>query len=80
MAELMGGKLFLRDAHVGKRGQIVIPKDIRDLFGIKPGDYLVLFVDKERGIGIMKQDQAREIAQLLMGGFEGKGAGKKGRK
>lgn len=39
-------------ATVGEKGQIVIPKQARDLFGIKPGDTLLLLGDEERGIAI----------------------------
>ena len=37
---------------VGEKGQIVIPKQARELFGIRPGDNLVLLADVERGIAI----------------------------
>ena len=36
-------------AKVGEKGQIVIPKEARDIFGIKPGDTLILFGDPEKG-------------------------------
>lgn len=39
-------------ATVGEKGQIVIPKQARDLFDIQPGDALVLLGDEERGIAI----------------------------
>lgn len=39
-------------ATVGEKGQIVIPKQARDLFGIKPGDTLLLLGDEKRGIAI----------------------------
>ena len=39
-------------ATVGEKGQIVIPKQARELFGIKPGDTLVLLGDEKRGIAI----------------------------
>ena len=39
-------------ATVGEKGQIVIPKQARDIFGIRPGDTLLLLGDKERGIAI----------------------------
>ena len=39
-------------ATVGEKGQIVIPKQARDIFGIKPGDTLLLLGDEERGIAI----------------------------
>ena len=39
-------------ATVGEKGQIVIPKQARDLFQIKPGDTLLLLGDNEKGIAI----------------------------
>ena len=38
---------------IGEKGQIVIPKNMRDMFGIKAGDTLLLMADKERGIAIV---------------------------
>ena len=43
---------FAWTATVGERGQIVIPKQARELFGIKPGDTLLLLGDTKRGIAI----------------------------
>ncbi|MBQ8814851.1 MAG: AbrB/MazE/SpoVT family DNA-binding domain-containing protein [Lachnospiraceae bacterium] len=37
---------------VGEKGQIVIPKQAREVFDIKPGDTLILFGDEKRGIAI----------------------------
>ena len=39
-------------ATVGEKGQIVIPKQAREIFEIKPGDTLVLLGDEKRGIAI----------------------------
>lgn len=39
-------------ATVGEKGQIVIPKQAREIFGIKPGDTLLLLGDDQRGIAI----------------------------
>ena len=39
-------------ATVGAKGQIVIPKEAREIFGIEPGDTLLLLGDAERGIAI----------------------------
>lgn len=38
---------------VGTKGQIVIPKEARDLFDIHPGDSLLVLADVERGIAIL---------------------------
>lgn len=37
---------------VGAKGQIVIPKEARDLFCIAPGDTLLLLGDEKQGIAI----------------------------
>ena len=39
-------------ATVGEKGQIVIPKQARNLFNIKPGDTVLLLGDVNRGIAI----------------------------
>ena len=37
---------------VGEKGQIVIPKQARQEFEIKPGDTLVMLGDRKRGLAI----------------------------
>ena len=37
---------------VGEKGQIVIPKEARDMFDIRPGDSIMLLADEKRGIAI----------------------------
>ena len=37
---------------VGEKGQIVIPKQARELFDINPGDSLIILGDIKRGIAI----------------------------
>ena len=37
---------------VGTKGQIVIPKEARDLFDINPGDTILLLGDRKRGLAI----------------------------
>ena len=48
-------------ATVGEKGQIVIPKQARDLFGIKPGDTLLLLGDENRGIAIPPKGAFAEL-------------------
>lgn len=47
---------FLSTVRVGDKGQIVIPKEVREMFEIEPGDSLMLMADKERGIAIVGFD------------------------
>lgn len=47
---------YIGISKVGEKGQIVIPKEARDMFGIKPGDSLVILCDKKKGIAILKSD------------------------
>jgi AbrB family looped-hinge helix DNA binding protein len=57
---------FASTVKVGEKGQIVIPKGARDLFGIKPGDTLLLLADADQGIAIVRQDLFdRFIAQAM---------------
>ena len=37
---------------MGTKGQIVIPKEAREVFGIEPGDTLILLGDEKQGIAI----------------------------
>ena len=48
-------------ATVGEKGQIVIPKQARELFGIKPGDVLLMLGDETRGIAIPPKDTFTHI-------------------
>jgi len=53
-------------ARVGEKGQIVIPKEARDLFGINPGDTLLILGDERTGLAIpQKAELARFTASIL---------------
>ena len=47
---------FLSTVRVGDKGQIVIPKEVREMFEIEPGDNLLLMADKKKGIAIVAFD------------------------
>lgn len=48
-------------ATVGEKGQIVIPKQARELFGIKPGDTLLILGDESRGLAIPPKGAFNDI-------------------
>lgn len=59
---------FMSTVKVGSKGQIVIPKEIRDMFGIEPGQSLVIMADLKRGIALQRQEIMTMIADAIMDG------------
>ncbi len=59
MNELKGK--YAWTATVGEKGQIVIPKQAREIFGIKPGDTLLLLGDVNRGIAIPAEGSFEDL-------------------
>lgn len=51
---------------VGSKGQIVIPKDARELFGIEAGDTLMLLADINQGIALQPMEQYQKFIDDLM--------------
>ncbi|MCI9055980.1 MAG: AbrB/MazE/SpoVT family DNA-binding domain-containing protein [Oscillospiraceae bacterium] len=56
---------FMSSVKVGEKGQIVIPKEVREMFNIEPGDMLLLLADKERGIAIVDNDGLLDMARNI---------------
>ncbi len=65
MAMKQGGDQCACTVRVGEKGQIVIPKEARDMFGIKPGDTLLLLADRQRGIAIPPKSEFEKMTGLL---------------
>ncbi len=49
-------------AKVGDRGQIVIPKEARELFNIRPGDTLLILGEENKGLIVSRPELLRELA------------------
>ena len=49
-------------AKVGERGQIVIPKEARDLFNIRPGDTLLLLGEENSGLIVSRPELLSDLA------------------
>ena len=65
-SQIPNGK-YAWTATVGEKGQIVIPKQARELFGIKPGDTLILLGDATRGIAIPPRETLSTYMQTIFG-------------
>ena len=53
-------------AKVGDRGQIVIPKEARELFGIKPGDTLLILGEEQTGLVISRPEVLSDLANKIL--------------
>ncbi len=61
-------KKYAWTATVGEKGQIVIPKQARELFGINPGDTLILLGDEALGIAIPPKSEFEQLGEHIFGG------------
>ena len=53
---------------VGEKGQIVIPKEAREMFGIHPGDSIVVLCDRDKGMALVKSDVIESFAVNILDG------------
>ena len=51
---------------VGERGQIVIPKEAREVYGIKAGDSLLVLGDS-RGMAVLKTEIFQDKIDEMLG-------------
>ena len=65
--ETSKGKYLFGICKVGEKGQIVIPKEARGVFDIKPGDSILVLGDAKKGIALVKADVFYETAEGIMG-------------
>ncbi len=70
MIEIKKGRYIFGTAKVGQRGQIVIPKEAREMFDIKPGDLVLIVGDEEKGLAIVKADVMKKLALEILTGIK----------
>ena len=56
---------FLGITKVGEKGQIVIPKEAREMFDIKSGDSVIVLCDKDKGIALLKADAIEDLTDKV---------------
>ena len=65
--EAENGKYIFGVVKVGERGQIVIPKEARDIYGIKSGDSLLVLGDS-KGMAVLKTEIFQDKIDEMLGG------------
>ena len=58
---------FMATVKLGAKGQIVIPKEVREMFGFKEGDALLLMADKNQGVAIQPFSYAEAFWSAVSG-------------
>ena len=56
---------FMATIKIGSKGQLVIPKEVREMFGIAPGSSLLLLADVAQGIAIPPASEAQKIMETI---------------
>jgi len=56
---------FVWISRVWERWQIVIPKEAREMFGIKPWDSIIVLCDKEKWMALLKADAIEDLTDKL---------------
>ena len=65
--EAENGKYIFGVVKVGDRGQIVIPKEAREVYGIKAGDSLLVLGDT-KGMAVIKTEIFQDKIDEMLGG------------
>jgi len=61
------GKHIFGIVNIGEKGQIVIPKKAREVFGLQPGDQLLVLGDESQGIALIKAEKLQAFARDILG-------------
>ena len=65
---------WINTVRLGPKSQIVIPKEVREMFGLGPGDTLLLMADRERGIALVDPAAYADVVDKVLGdGYQADG-------
>lgn len=65
-----GVKMF-GSVTVGTKGQVVIPKEVREVLDISPGDTLVVVTKHNKAIGMVKTDDMEAFMEYIQKEMKG---------
>ncbi|MFF5985504.1 AbrB/MazE/SpoVT family DNA-binding domain-containing protein [Prauserella flavalba] len=67
------GRYIVGTVKIGEKGQIVIPKDAREILGLSPGDTLLVLVDSTQGIALVDNERFQHFARSILAADEAPG-------
>ena len=67
LSSMPKGKHVFGTVKIGEKGQIVIPKEARQVFGLSPGHSLLVLGDEENGIVLAKAEVLNSVALKILG-------------
>ncbi|MCI9263523.1 MAG: AbrB/MazE/SpoVT family DNA-binding domain-containing protein [Oscillospiraceae bacterium] len=67
-SDSLAGK-YMSTVKIGPKGQIVIPKEVRQLYNIRPGDSFLLLADQDRGVALIPHSRRQEMTALFSQAF-----------
>ena len=59
------GRYYMTSVRLGPKGQIVIPKEVREMFGLDVGDQLVLLADRKKGVALQTTDKLNPMMRRV---------------
>ena len=57
---------YMSSVRVGPKGQIVIPKEAREFFHIRPGDTLLILGSESQGLVVSRPEVLDRVAQEIL--------------
>ncbi len=64
--EKKNNKYLFGAVKVGEKGQIVIPKEARQIFDINTGDQLIVLGDYNEGLALIKSNDLTKFAKSIL--------------
>lgn len=55
---------------IGEKGQFVVPKEAREMFGLHPGDEILVLGDIQRGIAILPKERQQDYIKQIFSDTE----------
>ena len=59
-------RYYMTSVRLGPKGQIVIPKEVREMFGLDVGDQLVLLADRKKGVALQTTDKLNPMMRRVI--------------